>query len=170
MSLKQCPDCHKEYSFRAANCIHCGAPNEHFQAPEQTVVVAKDDENSVWSWIVGAVIIAAIVLAMVPDLRVYVLRMINPNTDVVTENEMRSCDSTGAYNQMKSAFDQSQYALSLNLKAVDIKTMSLDTAAGSTMTCQADIMLNNGEDIRYVFNFTEQGDQYLISGEQAGET
>ncbi|WP_407304761.1 hypothetical protein [Acinetobacter sp.] len=164
MSLQQCPDCLKEYSLRAPSCIHCGAPNEHFQAVAQPVAAEKDDDNSVLGWILAIIVGVGTVLAMVPDLRVEVLRMFDPNTDVVTENEMRSCDSKGAKNQMKSAFDQSQYAMTLNLKAVTVQSTTLETESGNVLTCQAEMMLNNSETVHYIFNFTEQGDQYLISG------
>ncbi|ANF82634.1 hypothetical protein A3K93_10810 [Acinetobacter sp. NCu2D-2] len=162
MNLKNCQDCGKQYSLRAPTCIHCGAPNDDLSQVNQA---EKDsDDNSIWGWIGSIVFGVVVFLAMAPDVRVHVLRMLNPNSDVVTENEMRSCDSTGAYNQMKSAFDQSQYALSLNLKAITVQTKQLDTESGSTMTCQAEIMLNNSEKIRYVFNFIQQNDQYLIQG------
>ena len=33
-----CPDCNKEMSARAANCPHCGAPNEAAPQPKQRII------------------------------------------------------------------------------------------------------------------------------------
>lgn len=164
MSLQQCPDCQKEYSLRAPSCIHCGAPNEHFQAVVQPAPVQQDNDNSVWSWIGCIVFCLGVFFAMAPDALTDILRNFKPDIGIVTETDMRSCDSKGAQNEMKSTFDQSQYAMTLNLKAVTIQSTDLELESGSVLTCQTEIMLNNSEKVHYIFNFTKQGDQYLISG------
>lgn len=83
-----------------------------------------------------------------------------PNTSTSsnnsTSNDFPECTSSSAAENYKSTFDGSQYAKSLNLRAIDIvdqKEIS-KSAEGGKLVCQATIMLNNGERTIYTFTFT----------------
>lgn len=162
MNLKNCRDCGKQYSVRAPSCIHCGAPNDDFQ---HEVVEEQQTQSSFGSWILSAVIFVVVLLAMVPDFRAKAMRMIDPDAKIITENDMRDCNAEGTLNMMRMAFDGSQYAMSLNLKAISIQAYSTRTKSGSVLTCDATLSLNNGQDEHFIFNFTKKNDDYLVLGE-----
>lgn len=159
MSLKKCTDCGQDYSERAPACIHCGAPNDAIQPTE-----TKSESSSFLGWIGAAICVAIGFYSVNPSGFIDIIRIFKPDVNVVTESDVRSCTSNGAQTQMKSAFNQSQYALANNLKVITLETQQVATEEGSELSCHSELMLNNSEKVSFIFNFTQKDDQYLIMG------
>lgn len=165
MNLKQCSDCHKEYSVRAQTCIHCGAPNEDFVSTTNQAEEKKKEGTSAWVWVAVVIAFFVSLFATSPSTLSSFIHFFKPDQGLVADSDMKSCNSTGVKNEMKRTFDQSQYAITYNLKAIDIKTTDLGSENGEALRCQSEILLNNSESIHYVFSFKKQDDQYLITGQ-----
>lgn len=84
------------------------------------------------------------------------------------------CSNTRLNNFFKSTFDESQYALSNNLKAVVISsTNHPPTTEDSKVTCESTISLNNGETVTYLFNVRNQKNgenDFIVEGEPTEPT
>ncbi|QOW47446.1 MULTISPECIES: hypothetical protein [Acinetobacter] len=159
MNLKKCTDCGQDYSLRAPACIHCGAPNDDMQS-----VATKSESSSFLGWIGAAICVAIGFYSVNPSGFIDIIRFFKPDVNVIAESDIRSCSSNGAQAQMRSAFDQSQYALANSLKVISIETQKVATEDGSALSCHSQLMLNNSEKVNFIFNFTQKDDQYLITG------
>ena len=158
MTLKKCVDCHQDYSLRAVACIHCGAPNDDLVSP------TKAEGGSFFGWVGAAVCVAIGFFSVNPSGLTDLVRFFKPDLILLAESDIHSCDSNGVQASMTSAFNESQYALSSNLKVVSIESKKIVTDQGNVLTCQSKIRLNNSETVRYIFNFSQENDQYLIEG------
>ena len=157
--LKSCPDCYKQYSVRAANCIHCGAPNDdvYVAASEQT-----EEEGINWAWLIGLAIFCFLMFFYGKETRDYVLNLFNAG--VVAEVDLDDCSNDRVRNQIKATFNESPSALNLNLKAIMVESYNIKTANGAILSCAAKITLNNTQRVSYKFNFKRHGDEFLVEG------
>lgn len=158
--LKNCPDCQKQYSIRASQCVHCGAPNDdlnHSSAEQNT-----DDSGINWTWVIILVVFSFLMFFYGKETRDYVLNLFN--VGVVAEVDLQDCQNERVRNQVKATFDESPSAQSLNLKALIVETHDMSTAKGAILSCRANITLNNNEVVVYKFNFKKHGDAFYVEG------
>lgn len=159
--LKNCPDCQQQYSVRAQQCLHCGAPNDDL-VPSQRITEQEEDSNN-WGFIIGLLIFAFLMFFYGEETRNYVLNFFNAG--VVAEVDLKDCDSDRVKNEIKDTFDKSPYALNTHLKAILVETQQLQTNNGAILTCLSTMTLNNNQTIKYSFDFKKHGDNYLIEGQ-----
>lgn len=157
--LKNCPDCQKQYSLRAAQCVHCGAPNDDLNTSS---TATSEDGGINWAWIGILCVFAFLMFFYGKETRDYVLNLFDAG--VVAEIDLKDCDNDRVKNQIKDTFDESPSALNLNLKAIMVESYNIETAHDAILSCAANISLNNNEMVTYHFNFKKQGNNFLVEG------
>ena len=142
-TLKPCETCGKEIAVEARTCPHCGARNKR------------------WAWVVNLLLISVSVVLVLFIVRAYNDRF----------HPFPACTSHRAAGELKSTFDGSPLARTLNLTAIDVvrqETISDDTSR-QRRVCEAKLMLNNAQSVTYRFTFTPRPNGgYYIEGLPAG--
>lgn len=158
--LKNCPDCQQQYSIRAQQCPHCGAPNDDLV--NQSVPVDTEEGDINWGWMIALIVFVFVMLFYGKESRDYVLNLFN--VGIVGEVDLQDCTSTRVSNEIKDTFAQSPYALTNHLKVIMVESEEVTTRQGAVLSCLSELTLNNNQKVLYQFDFKKQGDQYLIEG------
>lgn len=153
MSLKNCEDCGQAYSKKADKCIHCGSPNQN----------EEDDWGDVIERFIVIGVIGWFIYVNSGAIGKFLDQLLTAfNVGVVSEQNFKNCHNERIKISMKHTFDESQYAQSLHLKAIIVDAQQVKAGSGYILSCNARITLNNSQTLGYTFNFSKQGDQYLI--------
>ena len=161
MALRQCEDCNKDYSDRAGQCIHCGAPNPLMTQP------AQDDSNTFVEFVAGCLIVGGILFFYGKDLIAYAGHLLNSlNVGVLTESQLRDCENDRIKTSMKKTFDESAYAQTYHLKAISIQSSeSSAKQKGSILACNATLTTNSTETFHFIYQFKKHEDGYMIEAQ-----
>ena len=161
MALRQCEDCNKDYSDRAGQCIHCGAPNPLMTQP------AQDDSNTFVEFVAGCLIVGGILFFYGKDLIAYAGHLLNSlNVGVLTESQLRDCENDRIKTSMKKTFDESAYAQTYHLKAISIQSSeSSAKQKGSILACNATLTTNSTETFHFIYQFKKHEDGDMIEAQ-----
>lgn len=161
MALRPCEDCKKDYSDRAAQCIHCGAPNPLMVHPTQ------DDSNTLTEFVIGCLIVGVLLFFYGKDLIAYAGHLLNSlNVGVLSESQLQDCENDRIKTSMKQTFDESAYAQTYHLKAITIQTSESSVKQkGSILACNATLTTNSAETFRFIYQFKKHEGGYLIEAQ-----
>lgn len=160
MANIKCANCGQSISSKAPACPGCGHPNK------------QSAYLSVWQVVGGLAIGIGVIWYMASGGTNGSPSQDSPSqaadTAQVTESIFPSCTSDDAGNNFKDVFNNSQYARTMNLTAIDVidqKKISGSTG-GKKLVCQATLMLNNADKVPFTFTFTPaKNGQFYIEGE-----
>ena len=156
--LKNCDDCGKDYSDHALACVHCGAPNPKIEEDKEA--------QSSTTWIIICIIL--IILAVsggLSKIRNFALDLFDKG--IVAEVDTYPCENNNRINiSVKQMFNESQYALSQNLKAVSVNVETRPKNDNSLSTCAAEFLLNNGQKINMLIDFKNENGNIMIYSKQ----
>lgn len=129
-------------STDAKRCPQCGAKNTKYKSSKLKIIVSL-------------IILVLMTLMLYQEFEPY----LNPN--------IPECDSLHGRKVFMNTFDNSPYAKTNNLKALDIKSQKQISGGDipEDRVCKVVLRLNNGTDKTYIFSFerTEKGG-YFIRG------
>lgn len=151
MALIKCGECGKEISDKAQSCPSCGAPQKGVSAAEPAAASSS-----------GSLLLKSVLFIGIAGGVVFL------GTQGYLDEGFPACDSGRAKREFTSAFESSAYALQNSLKVVDVREVShvSESQDPPALNCRANFLLNNGENARFDFKFTnsESGDEFILEG------